>query len=199
MIEAPASNTVLMKFTRTSLTQGNAVRFCNPGKLERLLSLNDRLLTDNLLTPSFFVDRFKDKFRLLRFYTRSFENCSACFFLAKCSIDFVVFVLRGFEIRRVSDATFGLVRIMLVATFHLFVLSRQTLRYKNDENKNNGNLRMQNVTCNENSLATMHEENPTSLYALVHLVNSPISIRSNITESLGNDSTVFFSSGFIPE
>ena len=65
IIHASASDTVLRKLTRTILTQGNTVRISDPGNLERLLSLDDRLLMDHLLTPSFFVDKFKETFGLL--------------------------------------------------------------------------------------------------------------------------------------
>ena len=76
-------------------------------------------------------------------------------------IDVVVIVLPGLEFRKVSGATFGFVKTMLGATFHLFVLSLQTPMYETDENKNNGNIRMQNVTGKETLAATMYEENPT--------------------------------------
>ena len=87
---------------------------------------------------------------------------------------------------------------MLGATFHLFVLSLQTPIYETDENKNHGNLCMQNVTGNETLAAPMYEEIPTSLYPHVHIVNNPIPISSNITESQGNDPNVFRSSGNAP-
>ena len=87
---------------------------------------------------------------------------------------------------------------MLGATFHLFVLSLQTPMYETDENKNNGNLGMQNITSNETLAAPMYEENPTSLYPHVHIVNNPIPICSNITESEGKDPNVFHSSGNAP-
>ena len=64
--------------------------------------------------------------------------------------------------------------------------------------KNNGNLRMQNVTGNETLAAPMCEENPTSLYPHVYNVNNPIPISSNISESPGNDPNVFHSSGNAP-
>ena len=60
IIHASASDTVLKKLTRTILTQGSSVRISDPGNLERFLSLDDRLLMDHLLTPSFFVDKFKN-------------------------------------------------------------------------------------------------------------------------------------------
>ena len=70
--------------------------------------------------------------------------------------------------------------------------------YEIDENKNNGNIRMQNVTGNETLAAPMYEENPTSLYPHVHIVNIPMPISSNITESQGKDPNVFHSSGYSP-
>ena len=68
VIHASASDTVLKKLTRTILTQGNTVRISNPGNLEHLLSLNDRLLMDQILTPFFFFDKFKETFGLLGYY-----------------------------------------------------------------------------------------------------------------------------------
>ena len=125
-------------------------------------------------------------------------NFFACFFLVKFIIDVVVTVLRRLEIRKVSAATYGFVRTMQGATFHLFVLSLQIPMYETDENKNNGNLRMQNVTGNESLTAPMYEEKQTSLYPHVPVVNNPVSISSNITESQGNDPNVFHSSRNAP-
>ena len=198
IIHASASDTVLKKLTRTILTQGNTVRISNPGNLERLLSLDDRLWMDHLLTPSFFVDKFRESFGLLGYYVQCLGNFFACFLLLKFLIDVVVIVLRGLEIRKVSGATFGFVRTMLGATFQLFVLSLQTPMYETEENKNSGKIRMQNVTGNETLAAPMYEENPTSLYLHVHIVNNLIPISSNITESQGKDPNGFHSSGNAP-
>ena len=51
--------------------------------------------------------------------------------------------------------------------------------YETDENKDNGDPRMQNVTCNETLAALMYEENPFSLYLYVHIVNNPMPTNSN--------------------
>ena len=117
-----ASDTVLKKLTRTILTQGNTVWISDPGKnLKRLLSLKDRLLMDHFLTPSFFVDKFKETFGLLEYYIQGLGKFFPCFLLVKFINDNVVIVLRGLEIRKLSSATFGIVRTMLGATFLLFV------------------------------------------------------------------------------
>ena len=83
IIHASASDTVLNKLTRTISTQGNTVRISDPGNLERLLSLDDRLLMDHLLTPSLFVDKFKETFGLLGYYIQCLGNFFACFLLVK--------------------------------------------------------------------------------------------------------------------
>ena len=56
----------------------------------------------------------------------------------------------------------------------------------------------QNVTGNETLAAPLYEENPNSFYPHVHIVNNPIPISSNITESQGKDPNVFHSSGNAP-
>ena len=198
IFHASVSDTVPKKLTRTILTQGNTVRISKPANLERLLSVADRFLMDHSPTPSFFVDKFKETFDLLGYYVQFLGNTFACFFLVKFITDAIIIVLRGLEIRNIPGATFGFVRIMLGATIHFFVLSLQTPMYETDENKIIGNLRMQNVTRNETLAAPMYEENPTSFYPHVDILNNPISISSNITELQGNDPNVFHSSGNAP-
>ena len=153
---------------------------------------------EHLLTPSFFVEKFKKTFGLLGYYIQCLGNFFPSFLLVKFLIDVVVVVLRGLEIRKDSGATFGFVRTMLGAIFHLFVLSLQTPMYETDENKNIGTIRTQNVTGNEILAVPIYEENPTFLYPHVHIVNDPLPISSSITESLGNDPNVFHSSGNAP-
>ena len=162
------------------------------------MSLDDRLLIDHLLTPFFFVDNCKEIFVLLGYYIQCFGNIFACLCLVKFFSDVVVIVLHGLANRNVPFSTFVFVRTMLGATFHLFVLSRQFSMYETDENKNNGNLRMQNVTGNETIGAPKYEENPTSLYPQEHIVNNPFPISSNTPESQGKDPNVFHSSGNAP-
>ena len=64
-----------------------------------------------------------------------------------------------------------------------------------DENKSNGNPRKQIVTENETLAAPLYGK---SLYPHVHIVNNPIPINSNLTESQGNDPNVFRSSENTP-
>ena len=120
VIHASASDTVLKKLTRTILTQGSTVRISFPGKIERLLSLDDRLLMHHLSTPCYFVDKLKEHFGLLGYSIQSLGKFFACFLLINFIIDAVIIVLRGLEVRKVFGATFGFVRTMRGATFHFF-------------------------------------------------------------------------------
>ena len=113
-------------------------------------------------------------------------------------IDVVISVLRKLETRKVSGATFGFVRTMLGAAFHLFILSRQTPMYESDEIKNFGNLRMQNERINETLAAPMYEQNQNQLYLHAHSVNNPMLISSNLSELLGNDPNVIYPLGNVP-
>ena len=130
----------------------------------------------NLLTPSLFVDNFRETFGFLGYQLQCLGNFSACLLLVKFIIDFIVTVLRGLELRKVSVAPFGFVKSMLGEPFHLFVLSLQTPMYATDANKNKGNLRMQSVIANENLAATMYEKNPFSLHTQVQFLENPIPI-----------------------
>ena len=68
-----------------------------------------------------------------------------------------------------------------------------------DDNKSSGHPSLQNAIGNESSLAAaMYEENPTSPNPDVPPVNNPMPIGSIMSEFLGNDSSVFQSSGNAP-
>ena len=163
-----ASDSALKKLTRTILTESNTIRISDAGNTDRFFSINDSLSVDHLLKPSFFVDKFRESFGELGFYIQCLGNFFACFLLAKYII-FVVINLRRIATRKVSCATFGFVRTMLGATFHLIILSLQTLVYETDDNKNIGNLRMQNAKGNETLAAPMYTGILNQLHPREHL------------------------------
>ena len=90
IIHASTSDTVQKKLTRTISTQGKTVRISDPGKIERLLSLDDILLMDHLSTPPFFVDKVKDTFDLLGYCIHCLGNFFACFLLVKFFLTFLL-------------------------------------------------------------------------------------------------------------
>ena len=159
------------------------------------MSLDDRLLMDHLLTPSFVVEKFREIFGEMEYNIQCMGNFFACFLLVKVTID-VLFVLRGLEIRKVSGATF--LRTMLAATFHLFILSLHTPMHHSDENKAKGNLGVQNTIGIETLAPPMYEENSNHLHPPRNIVNNPMPIRSNISELLGNDPNVVYPLGSVP-
>ena len=114
----------------------------------------------------------------------------ACFQVLKFFNHVVVIVRRRFEIPKVSGASFDFSRTMLDEIFHLFVFSLQTPMYETDENKIDGNLRLQNARGNGTLGAPMFEENPSQLYPQLHILDNPMPISSNLLEALGNDLNV---------
>ena len=85
-------------------------------------------------------------------------------------------VLGAHENQKLSGGTFRLVRTILSATFHLFILSPQTPMYDSDENKFNDILRAQNRIGKETLAAPVYEAKSNSLYPQVHIVNNPMPI-----------------------
>ena len=131
------------------------------------------LLLDHLLTPSFFVYKFKETFGQLGYIIQCWGNFFAFFLLVKFVFDVVVIVLRGLQIRKFSGATFGLV-----------------IRISNGSS--------QTFAGNRPISAPMYEENPTLLYPQVHLMNNPIAIGSNLNERQRIDSNVLNKTGNAP-
>ena len=123
IIRSSASDTVLKKLTRTTLTKSNTVRASDPRNLERFLSLDDRLLIDHLLTPSFFVDTFEETFGHLGYYIQCLGNFFVCFLLINSSLMLLLLSSDDSKFKKNSGANFGFVRTVLGATFQLFVLS----------------------------------------------------------------------------
>ena len=80
-IHSSASDTVLMKLTGTILTQGDTVRFSDPGNLERFSSPDDRLLMDHFLTLSF---SSKSSRKLLVFWDTRFKVWETFLFVSFC-------------------------------------------------------------------------------------------------------------------
>ena len=71
------------------------------------------------------------------------------------------------------------------ATFHLSILSLQTPMCETDENRNNGNLLVQNAIGSETLAAPMYEDIPNQLYPPVNNVDNPMPISSTSSEPLG--------------
>ena len=106
----------------------------------RAAGLNNRLYLDSMLSPSFFLDHFKSTFGEIGYYIERAGILFACFMLIKFLIDVVIFILRAFEIQKLSKNTIGFWKTLLGASYNLFLLSIVTSIYqthKDDENSDN--------------------------------------------------------------
>ena len=106
----------------------------------RAAGLNNRLYLDSMLSPSFFLDHFKSTFGEIGYYIERAGILFACFMLIKFLIDVVIFILRAFEIQKLSKNTIGFRKTLLGASYNLFLFSIVTSIYqtpKDDENTDN--------------------------------------------------------------
>ena len=93
-----------------------------------------------MLSPSFFLDHFKSTFGEIGYYIERAGILFACFMLIKFFIDVVIFLLRAFEIQKLSKNTIGFWKTLSGASYNLFLLSNVTSIYqlpKDDENSDN--------------------------------------------------------------
>ena len=99
----------------------------------------NKLYLDSMLSPSFFLDHFKNTFGEIGYYVERAGILFACFMLTIFLIDVVIFILRAFEIQKLSKNTIGFWKTLLEASYNLFLLSIVTSIYqtsKDDENFN---------------------------------------------------------------
>ena len=133
------SNSVLKKISRTVLK--NAHIDNSQRDIYRAAGLNNRLYLDSMLSPSFFLDHFKSTFGEIGYYIERAGILFACFMLIKFLIDVVIFILRAFEIQKLSkNKTLNFWKTLLGASYNLFLLSIVTSIYrtpKDDENSDN--------------------------------------------------------------
>ena len=73
----------------------------------RTAGLNNRLYLDSILSPSFFLDHFQSTFGEIGYYVERAGILFACFMVIKFLIDVVIFILRAFEIQKLSKNTIG--------------------------------------------------------------------------------------------
>ena len=83
---------------------------------------------DKMISPGFFKDRFMDTFGPVAYV---FEHCGIHFpvFFFKLNIVVVVKVIRHLETTKKTDASLGLGKTLLSASYDLFVMSVLTSRY----------------------------------------------------------------------
>ena len=83
---------------------------------------------------------FKSTFGEIGFYVQRAGLLFACFVLIKFLIDVVIYILRAFEIQKLSKNTIGFWKTILGASYNLFLLTIVTSIYQtpeDDENSDN--------------------------------------------------------------
>ena len=105
----------------------------------RAAGLNNKLYLDSMMSQLFLLDHFKNTFGEIGYYVERARILFACFMLIKFSIDIVIFILRAFEMRKLSKNTIEFWKTLQGASYNLFLLPIVTSIYqtsKDDENFN---------------------------------------------------------------
>ena len=136
IIQNTVSNDILKKITRTVMTKEN-INFDDQKGYDFASSVNfnREVYLDSLLSPTFFVNQFIGTFGKIAYWVERCGAYFASFLLVKFLIDILVTILRALEIHRLSKQTTGFWKILLGATYNLFVLSIFTSVFSPNENE----------------------------------------------------------------
>ena len=133
VIHIAASKSVLKKITRSILTNGQDTRISESGSLGRVLSLEERLYLDSLLSPNFFAQKFRDTFGEASYIIQEMGNWFAVFLMIKFFLFIVIKVINTLEINQISAGTWNYAKVLLSGIFGIFHLSLVTSVYQQDQ------------------------------------------------------------------
>ena len=101
------------------------------------MKFNREVHFDALLSPTFFVNQFIGTSGRIAYWVERCGAYFACFLLVKLLFDILVTILWALEIHRLSKQTTEFWKILLGATYNLFVLSIFTSVFSYSPKENN--------------------------------------------------------------
>ena len=113
---------------------------------------------DNIISPGHFKDRFLDTIGPVAYV---FERCRIYFSVSlflKLIMDVVVMVIRHLEINKMTGASLGLCKILLSASYNMFLMSVLTSVYDTRAPTSDAAEGNRNKLCHEEKLNDMGED-----------------------------------------
>ena len=126
MLISAASRNALKKFSQKPIVFSNNHK--NPDSFLYYAPWTD-FFVDNMISPGYFKDRFMDTFGPVAYVL---EHCGiyfSVFLFFKVIIDVVVIVLRHLEITKMTGASLGFGKTLLIAPYIIFLMSVLTSMY----------------------------------------------------------------------
>ena len=115
-----ASKYALQKFTRNLIVPSNAKN--GPDGCTYRAPRTD-FFVDNMISPNFFENEFVQTFGTVGYWLKKCGFWFAIFLFIKLIIDIVVVVMRTLETHRITENSVNFGKVLLSATYNLFMVS----------------------------------------------------------------------------
>lgn len=130
ILQNSATNSVLKKISQVVLAS-REIDYSQSDIYSSAMGINNQVYLDSLLSPDFFIKQFKGTFGMIAYYLEKLGIYFACFLCIEFIIKLIVTILKAFEIHRISQNTVGFWKLLLGATYNLFILSIFTSIFSN--------------------------------------------------------------------
>ena len=120
ILMSSASKNALQKFTRNLIFLSNATK--GPDGYTYYAPRTD-FFVDNMISPNYFENEFVQTFGTVGYWLEKCEIWFAIFLFIKLIIDIVLVVLRTLEIHRITGRSVNFGKVLLSATYNLFMVS----------------------------------------------------------------------------
>ena len=94
----------------------------NSDALTAAMGLNQKIYLDSLLSSQFFVNKSIGNFGFVAFFLQKGGIYFACFLFIKFLLEIVLTIIKNLEINKLNIRTLSFWKIMLGATYNVFVL-----------------------------------------------------------------------------
>ena len=120
ILMSSASKNALQKFTRNLIVPSNAKK--GPDGYTYYAPRTD-FFVDNMISPNYFENEFVQTFGTIGYWLEKCGIWFAIFLFVKLIIDIVVVVMRTLEIHRITGRSVNFGKVLLSATYNLFMVS----------------------------------------------------------------------------
>ena len=168
ILHSSASKSVLQKISHEVLSS-REIDYSEKDIYSSAMGINRQIYLDSLLSPNYFVTQFTGTFGIITYYLEKLGIYFAVFLCIKFILDVITTMLRAFEIHKMSNRTIGFWKILLGATYNLFVLSVFTSIFSEGKPTPSAPSRQRRVSSNYNiDEENYHEYSSTQQnYALI--------------------------------
>ena len=120
ILKSSASKNALQKFTRNLIVPSNAKK--GPDGYTYYAPRTD-FVVDNMISPNYFESIFVQNFGTVGYWLEKCGIWFAIFLFVKLGFDIVVVLMRTLEIHRITAKSVNFRKVLLSATFNLFMVS----------------------------------------------------------------------------